>query len=124
MNSGVEVVESVNITSNVVQNVNFRAVLEKAGIAIAKGELLSKIFAEYTKLYPDFFSEMLSVGEETGKIGDMLMEVAHYYEDEIDQKTKNMSTLIEPILMVCIGAAVGFFALSIITPIYSLTNAM
>ena len=124
MNSGVEVVESVEITSKVVQNVHFRNVLKSVGAAIAKGDLMSKVFAEHAKLYTDFFVEMLAVGEETGKIGDMLMEVALFYEDDIDQKTKNMSTMIEPILMVVIGGAVGLFAVSMITPMYSLVSAV
>lgn len=124
LGSGVDVVESVAITATVVQNVYFRAVLQKAAEAIKKGDLMSKIFSEETKLYPVFFAEMMSVGEETGKTGEMLLGVAHYYEEDVDQKTKDMSTVIEPFLILMIGAAVGFFAVSMITPIYSLVNAI
>jgi len=124
LSSGVDVIQAMNITANVVQNVHFRRVLTRAGEAIKKGDLMSKIFAEETKLYPVFFAEMMSVGEETGKIGDMLLGVAHYYEEEVEQKTKDMSTIIEPFLIVVIGAAVGFFAVSMIQPIYSLVNAI
>ncbi|MBU6231313.1 MAG: type II secretion system F family protein [Patescibacteria group bacterium] len=124
LSSGVDVVESVNITAGVVQNVHFKAILQKAGQAIGKGELMSKIFSQNEKLYPPFFSEMISVGEETGKTADMLLGVAKYYEDDVDQKTKNMSTIIEPVLMIIIGSAVGFFAVSMIEPMYSLVNAI
>lgn len=124
LSSGVDVVESVEITSSVVQNVHFQDILKKAGEAIKKGELMSKIFAANEKLYPAFFAEMLSVGEETGKTADMLMGVASYYEDDVDQRTKNMSTIIEPVLMLLIGGAVGFFAVSMIQPMYSLVNAI
>ncbi len=124
LSSGVDVVESMSITANVVQNVHFRAILMKAVEAIKRGDLMSKIFAEETKLFPVFFAEMMSVGEETGKTGEMLLGVAHYYEGEVEQKTKNMSTIIEPFLMLLIGSAVGFFAVSMIQPIYSLVGSI
>src|SRR3989344_600998 len=124
LGSGVDVVESVNITAGVVQNVYFRAVLEKAREAIKKGELMSEVFSEADKLYPVFIAEMISVCEETGKTGEMLIGVAHYYEEDIEQKTKDMSTVIEPFLMIMIAAAVGFFAVAMITPMYSLVDAI
>ena len=123
LGAGVDFVEAVSITSQVIQNVHFRAVLDKAGEAIKKGDLMSQIFAKNEKLYPIFLSEMMSVGEETGKIGEMLSGVAHYYEEDVDQKTKDMSTIIEPVIMIVIAAGVGFFAVAMISPMYSLVNA-
>lgn len=124
LNAGVDMVESVRITMDVIQNVHYKAILAKAGEAIKKGDPISKIFTENTKLYPIFLGEMMSVGEETGKIGEMLTGVAVFYEDDVDQKTKDMSTVIEPFLMVIIGAAVGFFAVAMISPMYSLVNVI
>lgn len=124
LGSGVDVVESVNITSEVVQNIYFKEALEKAAEAIKNGELMSKTFGQYIKYYPIFFIEMINVGEETGKTGEMLLGVAKYFEDDVNQKTKDMSTIIEPILILFIGGAVGFFAVSMIQPMYSLVDAM
>lgn len=124
LGAGVDFVESVSITAQVIQNVHFRAVLDQAGEAIKKGGLMSKIFADNVKLYPIFLSEMMSVGEETGKIGEMLSGVAHYYEEDVDQKTKDMSTIIEPVIMIVIAAGVGFFAIAMISPMYSLVNVI
>jgi len=124
LTSGVDVVESVRITRDVMQNIYYRDVLEKAGSAIEKGEPVSKVFTSSTKLYPIFLGEMISVGEETGKMGEMLLGVATYYEEDVDQRTKDMSTVIEPFLMVIIGAVVGFFAIAMISPMYSLVNVI
>ena len=80
------------------------------------------VFMKNPKYYPTFVGEMMSVGEETGNMASMLGEVAVFYENDVEERTKDLSTIIEPILMVIIGAAVGFFALSMVTPIYSVMD--
>ena len=67
---------------------------------------------------------MMAVGEETGKMSEMLERLAVFYEEEVTEATKDMATVIEPILMIFIGAAVGFFALSMIKPMYSMMNGI
>ena len=124
ISSGVDIVVAVGVTRDVIQNSYYKAVLEKTESAIQKGEQISSIFIENDNLYPLFVGEMISVGEETGKIGDMLSGVASFYEDEVDQKTKDMSSIIEPVLMIIIGAAVGAFAISMLAPTYSLVDAI
>jgi len=118
--SGVAITRAVEITEEVVQNVYYRQVLRAARAAVEKGEPFSKIFAANAKLYPIMMSEMAAVGEETGKLSDMLREIALFYEGEIENKTKNLSVIIEPVLMIVIGAGVGFFAISMISPLYSI----
>lgn len=124
LSSGISVVSAVNITTDVVQNVRYKRMLEQAASRIEKGDTIQSIFAARTDLYPSFVSEMIGVGEETGTISKVLLDVAIFYENEVDQKTKNMSTVVEPLLMIIIGLGVGLFALAIISPIYSLTNAI
>jgi type IV pilus assembly protein PilC len=124
LSSGVDVVIAMEVTSDVIQNVFFKEVLEKAQKSIEKGELISAIFLDNTHLYPVFLGEMVSVGEETGQLSQMLTEVADFYEGEVDQKTKNMSTIIEPFLMIIVGIAVGFFAISMLAPTYSLVETI
>jgi type II secretory pathway component PulF len=124
LSSGVEVVSSLSITREVIQNSYYKEVLKEAEEKVQKGVPLSEIFAEHEKVYPLFVSEMISVGEETGKMSDMFLRTALFYEESIDQKTKNMSTIIEPFLMIFIGGVVGFFAFSMITPTYSLVDGL
>ena len=122
LSSGVEIVVAMDVTTDVVQNHFYKKALLSAKAAVEKGEPMSGIFMEYDRLYPPFVGEMVLVGEETGRIADMLSGVADYYENEVDQKTKNLSTIIEPVLMVIIGAGVGMFAISMLAPTYSLVD--
>ena len=102
----------------------FAKVVEEAEERVRKGKTLSSSFAEHPNLYPIFMSDMLSVGEETGNVADMLKQVAEFYESDVAEKTKDLSTIIEPVLMLLIGAVVGVFAVSMIAPIYSLSSAI
>ena len=122
--SGVDIVVAIDVTKDVMQNSYYKEVLEEIKTIIQKGGSVSSVFSSHQNLYPIFVSEMASVGEETGKIGDMLLSAALFYEEEIDQKTKDLSSIIEPFLMVFIGLAVGFFAISIISPIYSIGDSI
>ncbi len=120
--SGVSITRAIEITRDVVQNVYYKKVMEDAVKSVEKGAPFAKVFEDNSKLYPIMMTEMVQVGEETGKLADMLTEIAIFYENEIENKTKNLSTIIEPILMILIGTGVGFFALSMITPLYSVLN--
>ena len=105
-----------------VQNIYYKKVLYQAKEAVEKGAPFSEIFRNNSNLYPVMMSEMVAVGEETGKLSEMLLQVAIFYEGEIENKTKNLSTIIEPILMIVIGSGVGFFAISMISPLYSVLD--
>jgi type IV pilus assembly protein PilC len=121
--SGVNVVGVLEITSDVVQNIYFREALYKAKDNIQKGLSLSACFSDKNSVYPAFFSEMISAGEETGNLSSMLADVSDFYEKEVDEQTKDFSAIIEPVIMIIVGVAVGFFALAMLSPMYSMTNA-
>jgi type IV pilus assembly protein PilC len=122
--SGVHVLRAMEITEEVIQNTHYKKIILKAHEQVKKGSPIAEVFIKEEKLYPPLVGELIAVGEETGNLPTMLSEIAKYYENEVDQKTKNMSTIIEPFLMVFVGGAVGFFAISMISPIYSITSSI
>lgn len=117
--SGVPIVRSLEITASVLGNSLFRRATEHSSAEIQKGKQLHAILAIYPELFPKIMVQMISVGEETGKISSMMIRLALFYEEDVSNTTKNLSTIIEPILMIIIGVVVGFFAVSMLQPIYS-----
>ncbi len=124
LSSGVGLVEALTITEEVVQNSYYKDALHEATGRVEKGVALSEAITKYETLYPPLMSEMIAVGEETGKLTPMLSNVTDFYENNISQVTKDLSTIIEPILMAVIGAGVGFFAFSMITPLYTVLQGV
>lgn len=122
LSSGVEMLTAIQIAAEVVGDNVFGKVLIEAGERVRKGETLSAAFVNHPKLFPPFVSDMIAVGEETGKVAEMLGQVAEYYENDVEDRTKDLSTIIEPLLMLFIGVFVGVFAMAMIAPIYSLSS--
>lgn len=121
--SGVPIVKSLEITSSVLGNSLFRGAVKKASTEIQEGIELHTILVKYPKLFQPMVIQMISVGEQTGKISDMMLRLALFFEEDVTATTKNLSTIIEPLLMVAIGVVVGFFAIAMLQPIYgSLSN--
>ena len=124
LSAGVPIIGALEITAEVLGNTYYHGVLFSAREAIQKGDPMSTVFRDHEDIYPAFLSEMIAVGEETGKLSIMLKETGLFFESEVDQKTKDLSTIIEPLLMVVVGAAVGFFAVAMISPAYSLMSSI
>ena len=122
--SGVPIVRSLEIVSGAVENVYFQETLKEASEKVRKGTKLSEALFPYQKLYSPTVIQMIQVGEETGETSTILAKLADFYEEEVANATKNLSAVIEPVLMLLIGAAVGFFAISMIQPIYGMLSAI
>jgi type IV pilus assembly protein PilC len=119
LKSGISVVSGLTIVSKTLANVYYKDVLAEAIAEIQKGVELSKVIGKYPRVFPILVTQILEVGEETGKTETVLQRLAEFYEEEVSQITKNMSSIIEPILMLVIGASVGFFAVAMLQPMYS-----
>ena len=111
--------KALEITGEVLQNYRYKKILEETRIKVQKGSPISEVFKARSNFYPALVGEMIAVGEETGQLSRMLVQLADFYEEEVAAATKDISIVIEPILMVVIGAVVGFFAISMIQPLYS-----
>jgi type IV pilus assembly protein PilC len=119
ISAGVPIVESLNIISSAMSNVHFEAAIKETAQKVSKGIRLSDSMQSY-KIFPIMIRQMIEVGEETGQTSDVLGKLADYYEEEVINYTKNLSALIEPLLMLIVGGVVGFFAISMVQPMYSI----
>jgi type IV pilus assembly protein PilC len=122
--SDIQIVESFNITSRTLGNVFYREALFAAGEKIKKGSNINSILREYPELFPPVVTQMVTVGEESGAVEDMLSELADFYEEDVDQTMKDLPAIIEPVLMLILGAGVAFMAVSVLMPMYSLSQAI
>lgn len=122
--SGVSFVKSLEIVSTVLGNTLFKNAVTAAASEVQKGRQLHEILQEHKAIFQPIAIQMISVGEETGKVSSMLLRLALFFEEDVTSTTKNLSSVIEPILMVIIGGAVGFFAISMLQPIYGSLGAL
>ncbi|MFA6421984.1 MAG: type II secretion system F family protein [Candidatus Buchananbacteria bacterium] len=120
----IAIVDTLSITSKILGNSAFRQTFAEAAEKVKKGQKLASIFREYPKLFPGIFIQMVAVGEETGALDEVLANLADFYEEEVSQTMGNLPTIIEPVLMLLIGCGVAGIAISILLPIYSMTQNM
>jgi len=121
VNSGVPLLEALSISADAINNVILAEIVKGASEEVRSGKSLSSALSKneyFLKLVP----QMIKVGEESGTLGEMLAKIATYYEEEVDQAVKNLSTVIEPVLIVLLGGMVFFIILAILYPIYSLVG--
>lgn len=124
LSSGVPIVKSLEILSNTLTSIYYKDAISKTAREIQKGKSLKECLASYKKIYSFLLLQMVEVGEKTGKLSEILRKLAEFYEEEVDTEAKNLSSVIEPFLMVAIGIAVGIFAVSIIQPLYSMMGGL
>ncbi len=117
--SGVSLVEAINITSRAIGNIHYEETLGESSEKVKGGVPLSETLKE-SELFPPIVPQMISVGEQTGEMDGMLENLANYYEEEVDNFVKSMTSIIEPVLIVVIAVLVGGMLVSVMLPIYSL----
>jgi type IV pilus assembly protein PilC len=122
LQSGIQLTDATTMVARTTPNLAYREAYERLGKSIVKGEPISRALLANPALFPDILAHMVSVGETTGNLSNTFTYLSELYEAEVEEQTKNLSQAIEPILMVIMGVLVGFIAVSIITPIYAITQ--
>ena len=122
LKSDVKIVEAVKIVRETSTNLAYRNQFNTMQEHVLRGERISEYLSKHPNLFPSMLTEMVIVGEEVGNLSGSLLYLAQMYEDELSDLSKNLATVIEPVLMIFMGLIVGFVAISIITPIYGITQ--
>ncbi|HUW24062.1 MAG TPA: type II secretion system F family protein [Patescibacteria group bacterium] len=119
--AGISIVEALEISSKTADNAIIEEGVLSARKQVEKGFPLSSALSE-NRFFPQILSQMLSVGEETGKVDEVMLKVSHYFQSESEESLKGLTTAIEPLIMILLGVGVGFLVIAIIMPIYNLTS--
>lgn len=122
LKSGTPILEGLEVVSESLGNGEYRESVRRITLAVKVGKTMASSMSNEPRLFPYIVSEMVGVGEESGRTEDILDQLAAHYEEEVDDSLKNMSSIIEPLLILFIGSIVGVLALALISPIYQLTS--
>jgi len=124
LKTDIMIIKTFQITASVIGNLHYRKALNDMAEKIKKGGKLTDVINGYPKLFPPVVSQMIAVGEETGELDNILIELAEFYEGEVDQIMESLPSIIEPLLILVLGIGVGGVAVAIVMPMYSITTAI
>jgi type IV pilus assembly protein PilC len=122
--STIPIVEAVKISSEVLKNLIYKEQLSHTAESLKQGETLSSILMNYPQTFPPMTTEMLMVGEQSGKIEQMLFELSEYYNKEVEETMNNFTSIIEPVIILLLGLGVAGIAVAVIMPMYSLAQSI
>ena len=124
LKSGIPIVEGLEVAGNSLGNIPYRELIIKSANEVRLGKNLTDTLSKDENLFPVLVVQMLQVGEESGTVEDMLSQLAVHYEEEVDTIMKNLSSIIEPLLLLFIGGIVGVLAVALISPIYIISQSI
>lgn len=122
LGAGVSLLEALEIVGEAMDSITYREALIESRKKVEKGISLSQSISSY-EIFPPILHQMIAVGEETGKLNDVLLKLSTYFESESEHAVKNMTTALEPMIMIVLGVGVGAMVIAVIMPIYNLTSA-
>lgn len=121
LGAGIPILDALNIVAGTLGSRVYSAAIKQSAVYVEKGVSLAEAVTRL-EMFPPILSQMISVGEETGKLDDVLAKLAAFYESESEIKIKALTSAIEPLIMVIMGVGVGFLVIAVIMPIYNLTS--
>lgn len=124
LSSGVQIVQAIAVAAVSSSNLAYQDKLKEISERVERGESITDELEKNPQLFPKMTTGMIKVGDRTGHLAESLMNAAEFSEKEVDEETKTLATLIEPITLLIVGGLVGFIAISIITPIYKITEGI
>lgn len=122
ISSGLSIIESLELAAESVGNELYKSAIKKVVEQIKSGVPLSKALGNYPELFPHFLTSLIMVGERTGSVEYILKTFSDFYDSEVNYTLKSLTTFLEPVLLLCMGAIIGTIALSILMPIYQLVS--
>ena len=123
LGSGTLVVEALSKVSDVAGNIHYRNAIVDVARRVEKGITIGDAISLYS-LFPPNLVELIKIGEQTGKLDETLVKASEYFENEVDQTVRTLSTALEPVILVILGIGVAFLVISILTPIYQITSSI
>lgn len=120
VSAGLPINQALNITHDIVGSTVYQKIIKEISERVAKGEKISTVALQYPKEIPSFVTQMISTGEETGKMDETLMDAVRFYRQEIERTADNLTTIIEPIMILVIGIAIAIFAIAIFVPLFKI----
>ena len=124
LKSGTSILDALHTTRDTTRNLMYKKELTNAIEHVRGGEKIAKHFQKHPGLFPSLVSHMIEIGERTGNLADTFLYLSEFYDSEVDTTAKNLSNALEPALMIMMGVLVGFVAISVITPIYEITQTL
>lgn len=121
---GLPIIKALDITAEVIGNKVYEGIIKEAREKVKGGEHISSALADYPKQITPMVTQMIGVGEETGELNSILEKVVSFYQQEVDRTVNNLTQLIEPAMILFLGAGVGFLISSILMPIYNIASGL
>jgi type IV pilus assembly protein PilC len=120
ISGGLPIAQALEITREVVGNTLYKEMIFETQEAVRRGETISSVLTKYSEIVPPLVTQMTVVGERTGQLDNTLKNVVDFYQKEVERGVDNLVSLIEPVLIICLGLVIGLFVAGVLLPLYNL----